>query len=62
MTNSKATVTVKQVRSHIRKNANMLVCLKALGLGKMNRERTLVDSPCVRGLIAKVAHLIKVIK
>jgi len=34
--------------------------LIGLGLNKMHRTRTLEDTPSVRGMIRKVAHLIKV--
>jgi large subunit ribosomal protein L30 len=34
--------------------------LKGLGLGKINRVRTLQDTPEVRGMIARVHHLIRV--
>jgi large subunit ribosomal protein L30 len=33
-----------------------------LGLNKMGRERTLEDTPSVRGMIAKVAHLVSVVE
>ncbi|MCL1797418.1 MAG: 50S ribosomal protein L30 [Eggerthellaceae bacterium] len=34
--------------------------LKALGLGKIGRSVDQVDNPCVRGMIFKVKHLVKV--
>ena len=34
--------------------------LKALGLGKIDRVRRLPDNPQVRGMIAKVPHLVVV--
>jgi large subunit ribosomal protein L30 len=49
---------VKQTGSPIRRNKIQRLHLKGLGLGKMNRERTLQDNPTVRGLIKKVAHMI----
>lgn len=58
---SVSTITVKQVCSPMRRCNNQEVCLKALGLGKMNRVRTLTDSPSVRGLIQKVKHMVVVI-
>lgn len=58
----KKTVTVRQVRSAARRPAVQTATLKGLGLGKMNRERTLEDTPSVRGMIAAVAHLVKVVE
>jgi len=33
-----------------------------LGLNKMNKTATLSDTPSVRGMIARVAHLVRVIE
>jgi large subunit ribosomal protein L30 len=35
--------------------------LKALGLGKINRVSERVDTPSVRGMIAKIPHLVEVV-
>ena len=34
--------------------------LKGLGLNKMNRSRELLDTPQIRGMIARVQHLVRV--
>lgn len=54
------TLTVVQVGSYIGCVEKQRQCLKALGLGKMNRRSTLVDNPCVRGLIRKVSHIVRI--
>jgi large subunit ribosomal protein L30 len=36
--------------------------LRALGLGKLNRTRTLKDTPSLRGMIAKVNHLVEIVE
>ena len=36
--------------------------LVGLGLNKMNKTSTLQDTPAVRGMIAKVAHLVRVVE
>jgi large subunit ribosomal protein L30 len=56
------TVKVRQVRSPQRREASQRSTLIGLGLNKVNRERELTDTPEVRGMIAKVAHLIEVVK
>ena len=56
------TVTVKQVGSPIRRPAKQRETLKGLGLNKMHRVRTLEDTPAVRGMIAKVSHLVEVVE
>ena len=56
----KKTIVVKQVASAARRPAVQTATLKGLGLNKMNRTRELEDTPSVRGMIRKVAHLVKV--
>ncbi|MHC5307114.1 50S ribosomal protein L30 [Bartonella sp. LJL80] len=55
------TVTVEQVGSPIRRPQVQRATLKGLGLNKMHRRRTLQDTPAVRGMIAKVQHLVRVV-
>ncbi len=57
----KKTVTVMQVRSANRRTEDQAATLRGLGLGKIRRTRTLEDTPAVRGMIAKVRHLIEVV-
>ncbi len=57
---AKLTVTVRQTGSPIGRKPGQRETLIGLGLNKMNRVRTLEDTPSVRGMIKKVAHLIKV--
>ena len=55
------TVTVEQTGSPIRRPADQRATLVGLGLNKMHRRSTLEDTPAVRGMIAKVAHLVRVV-
>ena len=61
MANAKKTLTVRQVKSQARRPAVQEATLKGLGLGKIGREKTLEDTPSVRGMIRKVAHLVSVV-
>jgi len=61
MANNKKTLTVRQVKSQARRPAVQEATLKGLGLGKIGREKTLEDTPAVRGMIRKVAHLVAVV-
>jgi large subunit ribosomal protein L30 len=56
------TVTVEQYASPQRRPADQRATLVGLGLNKMNRHSTLNDTPAVRGMIAKVAHLVRVVE
>lgn len=55
------TVTVEQVGSPIRRDKGQRATLVGLGLNKMHRQRTLKDTPQVRGMINKVSHLVRVV-
>lgn len=57
----KKMITVKQVGSPIRREKSQRATLIGLGLNKMNKERELIDTPEVRGMINKVPHLVRVI-
>ncbi len=57
---AKATVTVTQTGSPIGRKPGQRGTLVGLGLNKMHRTRTLEDTPSVRGMIRKVAHLLRV--
>ncbi|MFV0296020.1 MAG: 50S ribosomal protein L30 [Hyphomicrobiaceae bacterium] len=56
------TVTVEQYRSAIRRPEKQTQTLKGLGLNKLHRRRTLVDTPDVRGMIKSVAHLVRIVE
>lgn len=57
----KKTVTVQQIGSPLRRPNDQRQTLIGLGLNKMNRRRTLEDTPSVRGMIRKVSHLVRVV-
>ncbi len=56
------TVTLEQVASPQRRPAEQRATLVGLGLNRIRKQSTLVDTPSVRGMIAKVAHLIRVVE
>ena len=60
-TTSGKTVTVEQLGSPIRRPSDQRQTLIGLGLNKRHRRSTLQDTPAVRGMIAKVAHLVRVV-
>jgi large subunit ribosomal protein L30 len=57
---AKKTVTVTQIGSPIGRPKDQGATLVGLGLNKLHRTSTLEDTPAVRGMIAKVAHLLRV--
>ena len=57
---AKAMVKVTQIKSPIGRKADQRQTLIGLGLNKIGRSRELEDTPAVRGMIAKVRHLVQV--
>jgi large subunit ribosomal protein L30 len=55
------TVTVEQIASPVRRQADQRATLIGLGLNKIRKQRTLGDTPEVRGMIYKVRHLVRVV-
>ena len=55
-------IYVKQIRSPIRRPDVQRKILKGLGLNKMHKISELVDTPSVRGMINKIAHLVQVVE
>ena len=59
--NVMATVTIIQKGSPIGRRKDQEATLIGLGLNKLHRQRTLQDTPSVRGMIKKVKHLIEIV-
>jgi large subunit ribosomal protein L30 len=57
----KKTLTVKLVKSVAGTRESHRDTVRGLGLRKLNSERVLEDTPAVRGMINKVAYLVKVL-
>ena len=55
------TITVEQIGSPLRRPGEQRATLIGLGLNKMHRQRTLEDTPSVRGMIANVQHLVRIV-
>ena len=57
-----AIVTVVQTGSPIRRTKDQRATLRGLGLDRIGRKSTLEDTPSIRGMIAKVAHMVQVVE
>ncbi len=55
-------IKIRQTGSPIRRTKDQRATLAGLGLNKVGRERTLEDTPHVRGMIAKVQHMVQVVE
>jgi len=60
-TSKRKTIIVEQIGSPIRRPYIQRATLIGLGLNKMHKRRTLIDSLQVRGMVAKVSHLVRII-
>lgn len=57
-----ATIVVQQIGSPIRRPKVQRETLRGLGLDKMHRTRELEDTPAVRGMVAKIPHLVRIVE
>ena len=55
-------IKVKQVRSGNGYAEPQKKILRALRLGKMGRVRAFPDTPSVRGMVAKIPHLVEIVE
>jgi large subunit ribosomal protein L30 len=54
-------IKVRQTASPIRRKSDQRATLVGLGLNRIGRTSELPDTPAVRGMIAKVAHMVEVV-
>ena len=51
---------ITQISSPIGRKPGQKATLRALGLDKMNRSNVVEDTPSIRGMVDKVAHMLKI--
>ena len=56
-----AVITIEQVGSPIRRTCRQRKTLIGLGLNRMHRVVEVSDTPAIRGMIAKVSHMVRVV-
>jgi len=59
---TKKTLTIEQIGSPIRRPYHQRETLIGLGLNKMHRRRVVADNPAIRGMIAKIPHLVRIVE
>ena len=57
-----AQITVRQTGSPIRRTKDQRATRAGLGLNRLGRVSTLEDTPAVRGMIAKVQHMVEIVQ
>jgi len=55
-------IKVQYFRSAIGFSVSQKLTIKGLGFGKLNSTRELMDTPSLRGMIAKVPHLVRIVE
>ena len=53
---------IQYYRSAIGFSVNQKLVVKGLGFNKLNATREVVDTPSIRGMIAKVPHLVRIVE
>ncbi|MCL5021236.1 MAG: 50S ribosomal protein L30 [Bacteroidetes bacterium] len=53
-------IRITQIRSTIERPARQKRTIEALGLGRIRKSVVKTDTPQIRGMIAKVQHLVRV--
>lgn len=59
---SQKKLRVRLVHSTIGRDNKQDKIVRGLGLRKLYGERELVDTPAVRGMVAKIPHLVKIVE
>ncbi|MFQ6777752.1 MAG: 50S ribosomal protein L30 [Alphaproteobacteria bacterium] len=57
-----AKIVVKQVKSIIGRPECQRKVVLALGLGRIGKQKEVDDSAAVRGMVARVAHLVEIVE
>ncbi len=62
MSKSEKVIKIEQTGSAIRRHHSQRETLIGLGLNRIGRVAEVADTPQARGMIAKVAHLVRVVE
>ena len=54
-------IKIQYYRSGIGFNVNQKLVVKGLGFSKLNTIREVEDTPAIRGMVAKVSHLVRIV-
>jgi len=55
----KGSISVTQLKSHAGQIQKVKATLRGLKLGRIRKTAVLEDTPCIRGMIRKVSHLVQ---
>ncbi|HMJ08985.1 MAG TPA: 50S ribosomal protein L30 [Pyrinomonadaceae bacterium] len=55
-------ITIQYYRSSIGYSKKQKVIVKSLGITKLNQSVTRPDTPSMRGIVAKIPHLLRIVE
>jgi large subunit ribosomal protein L30 len=55
-------IRIQYYRSGIGFNINQKLVVKGLGFNKLNTIREVEDTPAIRGMVAKIPHLVRIVE
>ena len=58
--NKDKTINIKLVKSGIGRMRNHKLCIKGLGLKKLNQTVSVLDTPSNRGMIKKISDMVEI--
>ncbi len=61
-TTTDGTITIQYYRSSIGYAKKQKDIVKALGITKLNQKVTRPDNPSMRGIVAKIPHLLRIVE
>lgn len=61
-TNSGGTIKIQYYKSMIGYSTKQKTIVKSLGITKMNQTVTRPDNPSMRGIVAKIPHLLRIVE
>ncbi|OLD57632.1 MAG: 50S ribosomal protein L30 [Acidobacteria bacterium 13_1_20CM_2_57_8] len=57
-----AKIKIQYYRSAIGFNEKQKLIVKGLGFGKLSKTREVADTPAIRGMVAKIPHLVRIVE
>jgi len=57
-----AKIKIQYYRSAIGFNEKQKLIVKGLGFGKLSTTREVADTPAIRGMVAKIPHLVRIVE
>jgi len=57
-----AKIKIQYYRSAIGFNEKQKQIVKGLGFGKLSKTREVADTPAIRGMVAKIPHLVRIVE